>query len=179
MPRRPPPRARDTRAEDKRGGRINDSAAQLTACSGKEVRCDAIITVPLSGMIPLGEIEVNQVSQDAVSTGSLSMLARRLISCVRPNLSVMSPQVMMKRDSPPRYREPPLKRRRFSSTSPDRKISDYGSRWNDWPAPRGAMEEARCFVRDMYALNRPPELTGSVDEGFSVLIVPDKGGYML
>ena len=34
--------------------------------------------------------------------------------------------------------------------------------WMDWPAPRSAMEEARQFMKDI------------VDNGRSVLIVPDK-----
>ncbi|WVR03621.1 hypothetical protein IAU60_000614 [Kwoniella sp. DSM 27419] len=39
---------------------------------------------------------------------------------------------------------------------------EYGPEWNDWPAPRGAMAEARAFIRDIVAHKR------------SVLIVPDK-----
>ncbi|WWD22490.1 hypothetical protein CI109_106983 [Kwoniella shandongensis] len=60
------------------------------------------------------------------------------------------------------------KRRRLSS-SPLRSVADqsaaafeYGLRWQDWPAPRTAMKEAREFILDI------------VENKRSVLIVPDK-----
>ncbi|WVF66062.1 hypothetical protein IAT40_000800 [Kwoniella sp. CBS 6097] len=65
----------------------------------------------------------------------------------------------------------PVKRRRRSSSSSTssgvlQELShagkEYGPKWNDWPAPRSAMAEARDFIRDI------------VDNKRSVLIVPDK-----
>ncbi|KAK8845538.1 hypothetical protein IAR55_006253 [Kwoniella newhampshirensis] len=74
---------------------------------------------------------------------------------------------MMMRSPSPSF-SPVLKRRRLSST-PLRDLSEYsaagleyGSQWQDWPAPRVAMSEAREFIVDIVKNKR------------SVLIVPDK-----
>ncbi|WWD09001.1 hypothetical protein V865_007116 [Kwoniella europaea PYCC6329] len=75
---------------------------------------------------------------------------------------------MVKRSASSEAGSPP-KRRRRSSTTSLKEVSalshaakEYGPQWNDWPAPAAAMEEARCFIRDI------------VDNKRSVLIVPDK-----
>lgn len=54
-------------------------------------------------------------------------------------------------DSPP-----PAKRARHSNshetqlkTEPGLTFSEYGPEWEDWPAPRLAMQEAREFILDM------------------------------
>ncbi|OCF45106.1 hypothetical protein I317_00907 [Kwoniella heveanensis CBS 569] len=65
---------------------------------------------------------------------------------------------------------PVKRRRRSSSTSTSAEAlqefshagKEYGPQWNDWPAPRSAMAEARDFIRDIVGNKR------------SVLIVPDK-----
>ena len=49
---------------------------------------------------------------------------------------------------------PVAKRRRRSSLElvkieDGADVSEYGSRWADWPAPRDAMAEARAFILDM------------------------------
>lgn len=78
------------------------------------------------------------------------MFVRRLPAYTGRSHLVPILRIMFKHESPFRDVEPPLKRRRFSSSSPDRNTSSYGSAWDDWPAPRVAMEEARHFVREVY-----------------------------